>query len=439
MSGTSTLLVIHDQPSSASPMRVLAAARGLCQVTFLAPLTDPEVAAELADAGQAARVTDISGLDDDGLTRLAMAEAPAGVLTFSERRLRQTAAVAARLRLPYHAERTAAALTDKLTQRRLMAEHGVQVTRSALVRGPGDVTAALAHVGGPAVLKPRHGAGSVDTCLVTSAAECRRRLAEFSDGRAARDFVLEELLAGDPGVAGPAWGDYVSVESVAADGVICPIAVTGKMPLLPPFREGGQFSPAALPDAVAERCGKLAADALRALGVRHGVSHTEIKLTPGGPRVIEVNGRLGGLVADVLLRASGYDLVVAALRLALRQPLGPPPCWDRVAYQYCLVPPDDDVSAGPRTLLDELDEVPGVDLVDVQLPGGWRPENWRPDWRAGSLAWVGVVYGTAEDHAALRGTIAAIRSRMDVFWYGGAGSGFPPRAASVTVPRVPGE
>jgi biotin carboxylase len=411
-----TLLVIHDLPNSASPLRVLLAARGLCQVTFLASLADPEVAAELADARQAARVVDTSGLDDDALVRLAMAEAPDGVLTFSERRLRQTATLASRLRLPYHAERTAAVLTDKLTQRRLMTARGVQTTRSALVRGPGDVAAALARAGVPAVLKPRHGAGSVDTCLVTSAAECRRRLAEFTDGRTARDFVLEELLVGDPSVAGPAWGDYVSVESVVEDGVVCPIAVTGKMPLQPPFREGGQFSPADLPDGVAERARKLAADALRALGVRHGLSHTEIKLTPDGPRIIEVNGRLGGLVADVVLRASGYDLVVAALRMALGRPLDTPPRWDRgVAYQYLLLPPGDDAAAGPRALLDELAEVPGVDLVDVQLS-----DNWRPDWRAGSLAWAGVVYGTAGDHAALRGTIAEIRSRMDVFWYGAA-------------------
>jgi carbamoylphosphate synthase large subunit len=66
-------------------------------------------------------------------------------------------------------------------------------------------------------------------------------------------------------------------------------AITGKYPLLPPFRERGDFWPAWLTDDERDREGPLTSEALRALGITTGVAHTEIKLTPDGPRIIEVN------------------------------------------------------------------------------------------------------------------------------------------------------
>jgi biotin carboxylase len=409
-----TLLVIHGRHGAASPMRIMSAARDLCNVVFLGDLDRPDVAAELRQVQSFARVIDIAGLDEATVCRLASAQAPDGVLTFSEHRLRLTAAVAAACSVPFHSRETVEVLTDKLLQRRVLMEQGVQSTINTLLQGPDDVDSALRLVGTPAVLKPRVGAGSVDTCLVSSAAECRARLAEFTTGEAPapRDFVLEELLVGDPAQAGPFWGDYVSVESVVENGKPRTIAVTGKLPLTPPFRESGQISPAALPDKLADDVVQLAEGALRALRVRHGVTHTELKLTAQGPRIIEVNGRLGGLVADVLQRAAGYDLVTAALRLALGIPLGAAvPRWERVAFQYFLTPPSDNVVPGPRSIIEHLDEIPGVHLVDLQLG-----EGWRADWRAGTTGWIGVVYGTADDHTALQDVVTRLRDHMDLFW-----------------------
>ncbi|MBP5942800.1 hypothetical protein F3K43_48850 [Streptomyces sp. LBUM 1476] len=67
------------------------------------------------------------------------------------------------------------------------------------------------------------------------------------------------------------------------DGEVRVLAVTGKPALLPPFRETGQFWPSHLPAPEVAALGSLAADAVRALGVRSGITHTEIKLTPHGP------------------------------------------------------------------------------------------------------------------------------------------------------------
>jgi hypothetical protein len=54
-----------------------------------------------------------------------------------------------------------------------------------------------------------------------------------------------------------------------------------------------------------------------AIGFGFGITHTEIRLTAAGPKIIEVNGRLGGdLVPYLGLRATGVDTGLNAARVA---------------------------------------------------------------------------------------------------------------------------
>jgi len=102
-----------------------------------------------------------------------------------------------------------------------------------------------------------------------------------------------------------------------AAGEISHVAVTGRFPMAEPFRETGFFIPADLPQAHLEGALEVATAALRALGVRAGDCHTEIKFTPSGPQVIEVNGRLGGGIPEMLFHASGVSLLRLSMRVAL--------------------------------------------------------------------------------------------------------------------------
>jgi biotin carboxylase len=81
------------------------------------------------------------------------------------------------------------------------------------------------------------------------------------------------------------------------------------------------FVPAAVDDASRDLVLDLATAATKALSVRTGFLDTEIKLTPSGPRVIEVNGRLGGGLPDLLQQAAGFDLLRWTLRAALGEPV----------------------------------------------------------------------------------------------------------------------
>jgi biotin carboxylase len=60
-----------------------------------------------------------------------------------------------------------------------------------------------------------------------------------------------------------------------------------------------------------------ASAAISSLEIEGAVVHTEIKLTPDGPRLIELNGRLAGRPPFVLRSISDVNLFQAACRIAL--------------------------------------------------------------------------------------------------------------------------
>ncbi|MDI6104229.1 ATP-grasp domain-containing protein [Actinoplanes sp. NEAU-A12] len=382
---------------SASPMSILASARDLARIVFLCDRSLPHVRALYDDLRALAPVCDTTGMTDEQIVAAPDCADLAGIVTFSESQLNRTAALADRRGLAFLSVDTAAAVTDKYTQRRVLAEAGVQHTACRVVRDLTELAPALDTVGLPAVLKPRSGAASARTCTVHSLDEAQVRWRAFTGaetGGSTAEFVVERLLSGDPSAAGQDWADYVSVESMTSHGDIRHVEVTGKFPLAAPLRETGYVVPSTLGDGWRDEVLALTTAALTALGVRHGITHTEVKLTPGGPRIIEVNGRLGGYVADLVRRARGFDLVRAALTVALGRPYSPPAtAYRRHAFQYFLTPPMEAVALRRLDGIDELGDVPGIHLVEVLTEPGTAL-----DWRRGTLAYLGIVHGSAPDH-----------------------------------------
>ncbi|WP_433796279.1 hypothetical protein [Actinoplanes sp. CA-252034] len=174
------LAVVFDF-GSASPMTILASARNLADVVFLCDRDLPHVRPLIDEIRALARVADITGLTDDEILAHPDCAALAGIVTFSESQINRAAALAARLGLAFLDVDTAAAVTDKYTQRRMLAEAGVQDTTCRIVRDPAGLGPALDAVGLPAILKPRSGAASARTCTVHSLAEAAERWRSFTE------------------------------------------------------------------------------------------------------------------------------------------------------------------------------------------------------------------------------------------------------------------
>ncbi|MBR7825728.1 hypothetical protein KDK95_05365 [Actinospica sp. MGRD01-02] len=321
-------IIVVLGPGSPSPARIVRAATPY-RVVFATARAAAGDAARESTAVLAASLAPLIevGPDEPGTAvPLLAAHRPVGITTFADGALELTAELAAALGLDYHSADAVAALTGKSRQRARLADAGVDRTRSVVVTDRAELEAALSRC--PAVVKPQRGQGSVQTYLVRDPGHLPADLPVGPD----RPFVVEEYLAGRDEHP---FGDYVSVETVSVDGRVHVLGVTGKLALLPPFREQAAFVPARLDPAESAAVADLAARAVSAVGVARGLAHTEIKLTPDGPRVIEVNGRLGGFIDELYARAFGLDLLAIELALAAgaSAPLDHEPAG-QVYYQY---------------------------------------------------------------------------------------------------------
>jgi len=354
------LIVPYDE-GAAPPIELAAALHPLAQLTFVVRADEP-LRPLLAELGQVLELGGDRRVSDRLVEDLARWQ-PDGIVTFSERFLEITAQLAERLGLLFHPGPVVRGLTHKPTQRALLAEAGVDGTRFVEITAATQWPAAVAEVGLPCVVKPARGEGSRNTLRIDDVAEGDRVCADLLAGPEPA-LLVEELLVGRD--TRP-FGDYVSVESVVVNGRPHHLEVTGKLPLVPPFRETCAFWPAPVSDAERARLFALTDAALAALSVADGLTHTEIKLTEAGPRIIELNGRLGGFIADLAGRAAGLDLFAIAGRIALGLPVELPasPRLDRTTFVFNNLPP-----AGARRLL----SVSGVPAVRA-LPGvtSYRP------------------------------------------------------------------
>jgi hypothetical protein len=405
------LVVVYDYGSIA-PLRLAAAAtQNDCLLAFVSADSDHsrEMLPVLRMLGP---VVDMTGRRERDVINELRSLAPAGIVTFSESQIALTARLAAALGLSYHNVDDVGSIIDKEHQRRRLHTRGVDSVRFRRITSPVEIDGAIADVGLPAVVKPATGASSKLTTEVhTVAAATRavndvlRRADDDENGRADRHALLEELLPGRP-VEYP-WGDYVAVDCVACGGEARPVFVTSKFALAAPFRErGGYGQLSTLPDAELHAATSLACRAVTALGIRSGIADVELKLTPTGPRVIEVNGRLGGWVDDLAMRSATADPADVAIKAALGRDILLPARGSNqaIAFHYLIIPP---MSASRvlsvRDSLFTLMASPLVDRVSImKRPGA------DVSWRTGTDSSVASVLGTVDSHGQLVDLVSEI-------------------------------
>lgn len=426
MTDRPALAVVYDQgPASPSDLAVSLAERMSCVFVVPANAHTASVTPLLGTFGPVVTVDTADNVD--AVAEQLRGHGVRGIVTYTEQVQRLTAELAERLGLRFHTPATAELLTDKWLQRAALRAAGLDAVRSARIDAPGDWERAAATVGFPAVLKPVHGAASGNTFYVADADSGRDLAARVLELPApglvvGGGLVLEEYL---PGRDCAPFGDYVSVEHAVIDGVVTDIAVTGKLPMVAPFRETGRFWPSPFTPEENDELRALAARAVLALGIRHGITHTEIKLTPAGPRLIEVNGRLGGGIQDLAVRAAGLDLIELAARICLGEGVAPRlPAIERVYYQAFHPAP-----RRPCVLVEHLGgeavrALAGVDLCRFFLRPGQQVPGGVGTWE------LGQVYGVVPDHDAL---VALLKEVDDLLRFRFA---FPGESEPTTVSRA---
>ncbi|MDI5966525.1 ATP-grasp domain-containing protein [Streptantibioticus silvisoli] len=366
------------------PGRVRAASPG----TVTTVMCRVEYVHKVRDAHENARVIALRERADDeewiALAAAVHAHQPfTRIATVGERDQDRCAAIGAALGLPTHSPETVALVHDKNLMRDRLVAAGLDSTAHTIATGENDVRSFLRAHGGPCVVKPVSGAGSVGVALARTEADVPaawRRASGDHTGITGAGVIVEQYHE----------GDQFSVEGLSEAGEHVIVSITRKFSDPATFVELGHVVPAGLSDAQRAAAEAYVTRVLDALGVEFGATHTEIVLGDHGPRLIETHVRVGGdEIPGLTLDVTGVDLSDCVVR----QTLG------------------DKVLPGVRALLAAPRERVASAIWFAALPGTGVLEEVSGTAEARATAGVTDVQVTARPGTALGG-LASSDSRV---------------------------
>jgi biotin carboxylase len=299
-----------------------------------------------------------------------------GVLTVSaDRAVPVVAAVAEARGLPGIGVATAHLMTNKIAQRRRLADAGVPQPRFAALRTVSETRRAADEVGFPAVLKPADSGGQRGVFRVESVDEIYAHLHEALVASPTEEAILEEYV------------DGVEMNGIvlARDGETIPLTLSDR--LRPPgigFGVGWiHVYPATVYGSQLEESERIAQHTVHALGLRTAVAFPQlIAARDGRVVVVECAARIpGGQMADLVRWAVGVDLIEVQIRMALGDELPDelvrPRFSQPLAIRFLTAEPGP-LPTGTVKRVGPLDKVlafPGVVQADTYLTVG---ETIRP-------------------------------------------------------------
>ena len=337
----------------------------------------------LADVG---RVVDL--LDVDACVAVGRDVRPDGVIHIcSEVAMPALGAINQDLALHGPDAVTVVRATNKEAMRRAFTTGNAPSPRSLGVRSLPEAVAAGVQLGGAVILKPGRNSGSRGVTRVDNGEDEQAIARAFRRAlRESRDpvVVIEEFVDGPEfSVEILVWGRQAHV-----------LAVTDKQTTGEPnFVETGHSQPSQLAPADRVRVVEAALRGVEALGLDWCGVHAEVRLSPQGPLLMEIGARLGGdfIASELVPRATGVDMVTAAIQLALGEipDLTPqhPPHGACIRY----------LTPQPGTVIglegvDEARATPGVKIVELSIGLGDRvPALMSSSARVGHIIAEGVT------------------------------------------------
>lgn len=238
-----------------------------------------------------------------------------GIALFQELTVELSTRVAAALGLPHFPLDRIGACANKLRMRRWMAECGVRCPPFTGVSTLAEARAAGREIGYPAVIKPVRGGASYGVTRLDHEQDLERFFRGLDIFWEPREFVIERYLS----------GPEVSVETISEDGGRhTHLAVFDKpQPLDGPFfLEETLITTGGLDPAQLSAARGAVSEMICRLGLERCITHTELRLTPDGPVVLEFGLRPIGWPGPLCVAAScGVDLVAAMASIACGKPV----------------------------------------------------------------------------------------------------------------------
>ncbi|MCP5418087.1 MAG: ATP-grasp domain-containing protein [Chromatiaceae bacterium] len=221
--------------------------------------------------------------------------------------------IAQQLKLPGISPRTALLSTNKRHMRAALSDANVPCPISISARSLDEAIHAMKSIGGPVIFKPAvsQGGRGITRLEPEESLNSIKSAYEHASNATRGDGILVEEFVDGP--------EY-SVEALTWDGLTTVVAVTEKLTSgYPHYVEIGHSQPPTCSTYDVEQLSRTASSGVAALGIDWSASHSEIRLTCMGPRVMEIGARLGGgyINTHLVPLSTNVDIVGAAIEIAL--------------------------------------------------------------------------------------------------------------------------
>lgn len=349
----------------------------------------------------------VSTLDQEEVYRQALRLQPDVILTStSDGPVRTAAYVNEKLgKRPDLSYENALCATIKNKMRDRLKKNGVPIPEYYVAGDYEAFSNAVDRLNGYCIVKPADNAGSRGVVLFVREMS-KEKTYEYSKSNSRNGTVLvEEFMQ----------GAEVSVEVMVVDGEPNILSITDKYITQPPyFVELAHCEPSRLDPQIQEKIRRVAAQAIKAIGIENAPAHVEIKVTEEGPKIVELAARLGGdfITSKLVPLSTGIDMVGASVLLAIGEKPDLMPKWQRgAAIHFIHAPEESEGVLAAITVPETLYQEEGIEqIVIYKKPGDAVCGTHSSNDRLGHVITVGA---TAEE-AMERGKQAVSRIRVEV-------------------------
>ena len=279
-----------------------------------------------------------------------------------------TAAAREACTIPGTSVRTAWLCRDKPSMKDVLRAAGIPTAASAAVTSAADVHAFVADTGFPVILKPRTGAGALDTVRVDDTGQLDEALGRFG-GQGVESIAVEEFVEGHEG-----FYDTVSIDGYAAVDFAShyyPNVLEAMRTrwISPQFISTNRIDSAADYQELRE----LGARVNAALGIGTSATHMEWFFGPKGLRFSEIGCRPPGVGAwDLYSAGNDLDLYRAWADAIVHGHIGARPSR-RFATGIVALRPDRDGHISGYSGVDEAQARLGEWVIDAHFPEPGTP------------------------------------------------------------------
>lgn len=253
----------------------------------------------------------VSTTDIDAVLELAKKIKPDGIITLaSDKPMLTVAKVGEVLGMNTISTETSIKVTNKARMRDALQKENVPIPRYMVVNTIEEYLDKISQFNDKFIVKPVDSSGSRGIFLVENIKQAKWAYNHSLKYSSTGEVLIEEYME----------GPEVSVESITVNGETEVIAITDKYTTgAPHFVELGHNIPSILSEELKKEIEITTKKAIRALGINVGPSHTEIKITSEGAKIVEVGARLGGdnITTHLVPLAKGVDIVKKVIEIAL--------------------------------------------------------------------------------------------------------------------------